>query len=520
MLIRFEQLAAGETLDADLCIVGAGAAGISMARELDGSSLRVLLMESGGLELDSATQDLYRGESVGRPYFPLEASRLRYFGGTTNHWGGWSAPLDASDFERRDWVAHSGWPIDRETLDPWYRRAQEVCELGAFRYAAGAWQAAGQRLLDLPAAQAEHKIWHFSPTRFGTVYRETLRRSSNVRVVLGASATAIRTHRDGRHVTSIGFAGRDGHRAEVRARRFVLACGGIETPRLMLLSTGSDPRGVGNRHDLVGRYFAEHLFIHVGTVVFEKGIDELPAYHDVYPWHGKELLAGIGPSAAYQRERRILNSSITIEPVRELSEGYIALRSVLRDVRGGEWPDDLTDDLTVVMRDLDGLARTTQKKLAGRWDSATLRARSEQCPNPDSRVRLGDERDALGLRRSLLDWRLTELDKRTAREAARLAADMLLRHEIGRARIVEWLLAEDLEWGPMTGCFHHMGTTRMSESPSEGVVDRDCRVHGIDNLYVAGSSVFPTAGFMNPTLTIVALALRLADHLDPQILGA
>jgi choline dehydrogenase-like flavoprotein len=250
---------AGTTLTADVCTVGAGAAGISIARELAHSPLDVCLLESGGLEYDLDTQQLYRGRSVGFPYFPLEIARLRFFGGTTNHWGGASRPLDDSDFEARDWVPHSGWPFRREALDPYYRRAHGVLELGPYAYDAGSWTTDERRPLRFEGESLRSAVLQQSPpTRLGQVYREELRRARNIRTCLNANLLEIETAPTGGPVTRLRVASLERNEFYVEARAYVLATGGIENPRLLLLSRRADPAGLGNEHDLVGRFCMDH----------------------------------------------------------------------------------------------------------------------------------------------------------------------------------------------------------------------------------------------------------------------
>ena len=185
-------------------------------------------------------------------------------------------------------------------------------------------------------------------------------------------------------------------------------------------------------------------------------------------------------------------------------------------------PDHLGRDIWDVVTDLDDVARgmfraTPDDPYHPPYDlSRPIRfyTRLEQCPNPDSRVKLIGEQDALGLNRIALDWQLTDLDKRSLRRSQELIGAEFGRLGVGRFKLDDWLLADDNSWPEdLHGGHHHMGTCRMSDDPKRGVVDRDCRVHGFDNLYVAGSAVYPTTGYVNPTLTVVALALRLADHL-------
>ena len=260
MILEAGAIAAGAQLDCDVCIIGAGAAGISMAAELEGSGLGIVVLESGGTVREDDTQDLYRGRTLGAPQFPLDLSRLRFLGGTTNHWGGLCRPFDPLDFQHRDWVPHSGWPIAFEELDPYYARAHEVCDLGPYDYTSDAWDGIGDpgpRLAREPAI-ALKVIQHSKPTRFAEKYEPLLRLSDTTRVLLHANAYEIVPSPSSRSVERVVVKLLDGRTFAVRPRAVVLACGGIENARLLLLSNRVTAEGLGNHHDLVGRYYMDH----------------------------------------------------------------------------------------------------------------------------------------------------------------------------------------------------------------------------------------------------------------------
>jgi choline dehydrogenase-like flavoprotein len=479
------------TLDADLCIVGAGAAGITLALELLDTPLKILLVEAGGLEYEPATQDLYRGENVGHPYFKLESSRLRMFGGTTGHWNGWVRPLDPIDFEERSWVPDSGWPIGRADLDPYYERAQRYVQAGPFDYSAPDWeQAAKARRFALARELVDTAVFQFSPpTRFGTVYRDRLRRARNVTVLLHANVVGIRLAPDRGRIERVDVATLTGKRFDARAARFVVATGGIETPRLLLASN------VGNEHDLVGRYFADHPHAPCALA----SLPEAPSLASLYALH------------EHVRRTDVRGVLVTTEQLMR-SEQTLQFSASL----------DRVEDDPFVPRDSDA---ETRRQDSGRPVAAleqglmhaakrhlfSLFMRAEQTPNRESRVTLADERDELGMPRARLDWRLSELDRKSIRTSVRALGRAFVAAGIGH--VYSRPEAEAEFWTGIEGGYHHMGTARMHADPRRGVVDRDCRVHGVGNLWLAGSSVFPTTGYANPTLTIVALASRLAQHL-------
>lgn len=503
--------------EADICVIGAGAAGITLGLEFADSSHKVLILESGGLEPDVESQSLYEGAIAGEPYPELDTARLRFFGGTTGHWGGHCCPFDPIDFEARPWVPYSGWPVTRADLDPFYERAHPICELGPYEYRPEAWREGAPDLIQFQTDKLIDRIWQSSPpTRFGERYRENLKRAKNVDVLLHANVVDIVLNDSAKAVEDIKIKSLDGKSGSVRAKHVVLACGGIENPRLLLASNKVMKTGIGNEHDLVGRFFLEHPHALIAFGVPLQPIrrfDPYTAFVDASIPAGKAVIqAKPGLSPELQRRERLLNTCVGLGVGYDRSDGYLAFRYIAKKVANGELPDDFGAAMMRVARDIGGLAGGLYNKLS-HTDFLWFDATAEQAPNPDSRVMLSDACDALGMRKLKLDWRLSEIDKRTARYTCRVVGEELARLNLARLRLDPWLLADDSNWVDIGARYHHMGTTRMSDDPKQGVVDRNARVHGVGNLYIAGSSIFPTSGYANPTLTIVAMAIRLAEHL-------
>ena len=502
------------TLQADLCIVGAGAAGITMARALAPTGLRVVVLESGGFEFDPEIQDLYSGSVAPAGSYALDSTRLRYFGGTTNHWAGFCRPLDAIDFRAREWVRDSGWPITAADLAPFYRRAQATCQLGAFDYDGKAWaQRIGKDAFEtLPIDEARFRtsIFQYSPpTRFGAAYRDELARSAAVQVFLYANATNIDVDDDGA-AAGVDVRAWKGAAFRVQARAYVLACGAIDNARLLLASNSKRVQGVGNDHDLVGRYFAEHPIVETGEIARARP-DSAVELYDGWTHAGTAGQGVLVLSEAAMAEHQLPNAGFFLFPQydEEQTEGFRAFMDIAHAARRGDLPNDLGTKLKAVLTDLDGVALPALRRLFRRGRFASrfrLRLFSEQVPNRDSRVTLTGERDALGMQRVELAWRLSEADHRGFETSFEMLGRAFGAADLGRIRY-------EINHADVGGGSHHMGTTRMSDDPRRGVVDANCRVHGVGNLYIAGSSVFSTAGCSNPTLTIVALAERLADHL-------
>jgi choline dehydrogenase-like flavoprotein len=492
----------GSVVDCDLCVVGAGAAGITLARELRATGLRLCVLESGGMQPDPSSQSLYAGRVSGQLLEPgseyLSATRLRYFGGSTNHWEGFCRPLDPIDFEERPWIPHSGWPFDHGHLEPWYRRAAQVLEIAPFGYGLGQLRPARGRPLALPAeTELETRVVHFSPpTRFGARYRSELREAENVHVLLHANAVELRSDAEASRVEHVEVATLPGTRFRVRARGYVLAAGGIENARLLLCSNSVQASGLANHNDRVGRFFMDHLFQEYdpGVVVMTAPARDMAFYSAPHRdrFLGHASLGLLVFSADAQRRHRLPNHGIA---------GFRPLAP------GSEPP--LGREVASAAADLARLAPGGPGRGVHPF-RAHLGITSEPLPHPDNRVTLADDTDALGVRRARLHWSLGSEEKESLVRTVEVFARALGSSLQGRARVQ---LSSRYRWSRMRTSSHHVGTTRMHRDPRRGVVDPDGRTHGVANLYVAGSSVFPTAGQANPTLTLVALTLRLAEHL-------
>jgi choline dehydrogenase-like flavoprotein len=515
--------ASGEAIEADLCIIGAGAAGIALAREFAGRRTRVLVVEGGGLQADARSQDLYRGESIGPLPYDLASTRMRFFGGSTNCWTGYCAPLSALDLAPRPWVPYSGWPIGIEALAAHYPRAQQLLDLGRFDYTTAGFEGEGGSMLRFDPARLVNRFWQRSPpSRFGPKFRAELAAAENVRILLDANAVELLADRDAKRVGGLRLATPDGTRALVRAHGFVLAAGGIENARLLLLSRSRQPQGLGNHHDLVGRFFMEHPFVLAATIAPVGDAGWVRDYSDFALPGGGRGTAGIGPSDEAQQRELTLDAIATLFAGRvDPNSGSQALGRLWEAFSRRELPGDWSEDVLRVLADLDDAAAAVYHELRDQPHPAPLLdagrlnliVHVEQAPDPENRVTLGEERDELGLPRARLRWGLGALERHTVERVSRLVAEEFGRLSLGRLRYEDWLPPPAAGWPEVSIKCHHIGTTRMSDDPRRGVVDRDCRVHGIENLWIAGSSVFPTSGFANPTLTIVALTLRLAGML-------
>jgi choline dehydrogenase-like flavoprotein len=454
----------------DCCVVGGGPAGATLALRLAQLGKSVALLEGGDLDFSDESQAVYRAEVRGDPYFDLEYARLRYFGGTSGHWNGWCRTLDPIDFESKPAFPEARWPISKADLDPFLSGAAAILELEPQRP-------------DRPVGQGVNRIFFsFSPpVRFGEKYREMFEHSPNI--VLSKNSNVFRFEVEDDAVTAAEVLDYAGGRTRVRARNFVLACGGIENSRILLHGNAAAEGRLVPEDRALGRYWMEHPHFTLGSVVlFQRD------------W-GRRFFA-LAPET--QRELGILACGL-----RYLPEAYSGTRKTIADLLCiapalGEW----------------ALRQTGRRLLCG----GRLHAAWEMEPRAENRVSLSDsETDQFGVPRAVLTWRKTERDLATARETAMRFGAYLAEADLGRVRLQDWV-RNDGDWPELDelGGYHHMGGTRMSDDPATGVVDRDMKVWGRKNLYVAGSSVFPSGGHANPTLTIVQLSLRLADHLARQ----
>lgn len=552
MIVDSDKIPDRATLSTDVCVVGSGAAGITLAVELDRAGVDTVVLTGGQRRERSQDRDLYRGSvQPAGSHEPLEENRRRAFGGSTIAWGGRCVPLDPVDFEPRTWIPYSGWPISYSELLPYYHRAVELCEAGPFAFdAAIAFSPARAQMIDgfdgPDVTSSSLERWS-PPTNFAKRYGDTLRNSHRIRTVLGGHAVHIGLHDDGRRVEHLRAATRPGHSYTIRARRYVLAAGGLENPRLLLAANDVQRDGIGNANGLVGRFYMSHL---LGVAAKATVVDRGSSFR-----HGFE----VDPAGVYcrrrfaltpqaQTERQVGNAmaSFIRPPISNaahrdplfsaafLAKHYvdIARRGSVR-ASAAAWragAETRRPHLSVIRQAsprtvVSALGLLNQRYFAKRRlpmllaDAASpehhLCFQTEQVPNRDSRLSLTDDQDAFGLPRIAVAVAFDELDVFTVVELHRAIAGRFSASGTGCLHFdekrVREQVAEDLRH--FNSQAHHLGTTRMGESAGTSVVDATGRVHDVQDLYVVGSSVFPTAGHANPTLTIVALAVRLADHL-------
>jgi choline dehydrogenase-like flavoprotein len=528
LLTDFNSAPEGATFHADVCIVGAGAAGITLAMELLASGKHILLVEGGDLRQSEESQSLY-GIARTSPYFDPKRSRLRYFGGSTNHWEGSVRTFDPIDFEKRPWVANSGWPFSYQDLVPYYDRAFTYIDVPErFREEVPVLRHLEAFRQSLSSGGFQARVGYSSaPTRFGKKYLEQLRAAPNVTILTRANLMSINESPDRRSVKSLTICNYKRQSGTIAAANYIVALGGIENARALLLSDAVTPGGIGNEYDLVGRHFMDHPVIE--GLVFYPRADFVKAWQEGRFAHNSRTY-GVSLQASEEmlRQERLCNARMPLDwaPKIHTSRGIESAHQIQKALGGPEELDQVLVHLGNVFGDADLILEQWRRKKgyapmvdrADEYGGHVVQMMMEQWPDPENRILLTQDRDALGLRKGRIAWRLPQAERDGFKRLVALFAKGVGAQGLG---IVRSLVEED-ETGRrfdelMNYGHHHMGTTRASAEPRTGVVNADLRIHGRENIFMAGSSVFPTGSHVPPTTTIVATAIRLADHLKKRM---
>jgi len=505
-----------QALETDVCVIGAGAAGLTVGLLLARRGLQVVMLESGGEQHETPIHNLNRCEFAGRTFLGANEGRFRAFGGSTTRWGGQILPMQPIDFEARPWVSASGWPIAYSDLVPAYKAALHLVGLDrCIESDADVWRSVGQTAPRFgEGLQPYFSRWCPEPD-FSRLFRAEIARRSNLRCVLHATVTGFRVK--GGCIVQASARNLAGRLLDVRARRFVLCVGGIETPRLLLhpLEGGGNPPWAAL--DLIGRYLQDHPGLTCADIVPRRRSEMHRLFDNVV--HGRtRYQPRLRVTDKEQRRRRLLQASCSIIFQSNRADALSRARSIGKDLLSGHAPRK-------ALRDLIGAAplvarvgwRTFIRHRAFNFDDMGFRLgiQLEQQPDPDSRVTLSNNVDALGLRRARIDWKINSSEIETVAAVAEMCKRAFMVAGIGEVDVDADVASQSHDLTRrMVDQNHHNGTARMASTPNEGVVDRDLRVFGTSNLYICSSAVFPTGSFSNPTHTLIALGIRLAEKLS------
>ena len=529
MLIDACQCDSIMTMQADICIVGAGIAGLALASEFLLTRHQVIVLESGNEHITSQSQSWFKGRLTGAPAHPLTQSRVRAYGGSGTRWTGQCIPMQAIDFEKRHAIADSGWPVTRTQLEPYYQRAQAFFGLINPHDDVNQWQEQQGR----PLQPATSDLLSADVTRFarpldvGQSLKASISNSHNVNVYINAPVTNLELSADEKQLATAQVKLPNSGMLRFKAGAFILACGGVENSRLLLASNHQRSSGLGNEHDNVGRYFMDHPYLTPGYWRPSSAVTKIPlslienfaalaagdcAAHAVYTLNEtvrrSESLLGCGGYFICMENYETSS--------RYFSRGSQALVALADKVKRHRLPDndmpglisDLLKDPGSVLSTLQGRVHSVLKKQT----RYALRLQVEASPLRHSRITLTTDKDAAGIPEPCINWQMCADDWRSVDRFRQVFAEAIESQGLGQL-IDDTSVTADGWPSSMQGGKHHMGGTRMHDDQRLGVVDKHLRVHSLPNCYVTGSSVFPTGSWVNPTLTLTALTIRLADHL-------
>lgn len=579
-IVHINNLPTGQPIDADVLIIGGGACGLTVARELAGSGLRIVVVESGELAESEEYEALNQVEladgcfsdeeidfreschSIHTEYWSGRLQpfgvRCRVFGGSTHAWAGKSAPFDAIDFDERDWMPGSGWPISRKELQPYIDKAATILDLGPARFDAGMWEVLGR---SAPKPELETEVfrsffWHFARStlsasdvmRFGPEFRANA--VPDVQVILGGTVTNTITDQEGGRFKGVEIASLSGSSRTLHAKAGVLSAGAIENARLLLASTDAHALGLGNREGQVGRNLIDHPM----ALVARFGPDfarEIALRFGFFGFHSGRrshlAMHGLALTEAYQRQHRSPNGALYMAEDRAVDDPFSALSRILHR-RSGNPMRDLVHVMRSPVRFGLGLGiglvrhKATPPRVSNAIVNAAIRffpntvanefrygklpykltgfrveAIAEQAPCEANKVELSQKTDRFGMPLARVHWRAGPQERECLVRQGHMLVEQLSKSGIPAPELEPWVADNRPEDGVVIDLGHPMGTTRMSPDPARGVVNPDLRLHDVKGLYCVGGSVFPTSGHANPTLMMLALSVRLAEHLRVEL---
>jgi len=505
-------------IETDILIVGSGPAGISLGLQFEGTKHRVIILESGGRSPKPEYENLNTGKNTGPLFLDLSNSRKRCLGGASKIWAGVCRPLEVEDFQKRKAVPFSGWPISKKDLDPYYNDAAKLVGIDPSLLYQEGWDRDFEVAVNFPFdkklnSNVKGKLFQQISTDqrdFGVKYEKNLENSKNIRVLLHGTLTDIKLSSSSEVVSEVEVSSLDNKKRAIRAEKIILACGALENPRILLLANKSHKKGLGNSRGNVGRYFMSHPgFSAIAQIIKQDG-RSCPKKAKL---HEEKLQMNIEFNEKIKNKKLLIGHNFTFKN-KEKKDLRLA-RKIKRRLLSGELTFSEVWDIYLNMP-YSSAFRDAACKIQGKdyfredWYGGVA---IEQIPNPNSRLSLENDIDSFGQKKISFHWdKISDLERESVRKIVRTMGIELGRLGMGRLKYEENLIDGSV-FEISDSINHQMGTTRMADSPKDGVVDKDCRVFGINNLYIAGGSVFATAGSVNPTFTIIALSLRLADHL-------
>jgi choline dehydrogenase-like flavoprotein len=448
----------------DYCVIGSGPAGITLSLKLAKNNKKILLVEAGGINITQESQMLYEGQVIGDEYLALDTCRLRYFGGTSNHWSGVCRTFDASDFDSKESFKENKWPINKSNIDKYIDEASNILEIPKIPK-------------DMKSLSQDIKTIHFvnsPPVRFKDKYFNEINDSKNIFLSLNTNCINLETN--GHSITGAILKNRI--QKKIKSKNFILATGGIENSRLLLWSNELSNYQVVKNYKSLGRYWMDHPNFDVGeAVMFNKSKHDYFSNYFAITDKKKADLGILNARIGFSENNRSLKQSIL--------------------------------DLKCMAPKLSNFLEFNQDIVCG----SNIRAVWEQEPTLNNRIELSKEIDLIGVPKTNLYWKKTKKDINTIRKTLETFALSFVEQKLGRIKIYPFIESGEFPSNHSLASSHHIGGTRMSNDSNLGVVDENCKVHGQSNLYIMGSSIFPTGGYTNPTLPIIQFALRLSDHL-------
>jgi choline dehydrogenase-like flavoprotein len=525
LILNAENFSEPKEFSCDICIVGAGVAGIVVARELLGSNKSIIMMESGHELYNESIQNLYKSNRKPKIFPDTSVSRLRMLGGSSNHWGNSTERLDPIDFEKRGWVPNSGWPFSYSTLEPFYNTAEKYCGVGDYddQYSLDYWLEKAPFKDYFPDSELMKSAIIKSsliPVRFFKQYGPDLLEDENVQIISGANITEVDYSPESENISGISFNTIKSIKHTIKAKLFIMCLGGIENARMLLNFNQDYDDRIGNLHGNVGRYLMEHPTIRGAHFYPLNG--RLPSmYESIYK---DEIMLKarlkLKEETQYKYETNNLRMMLVARTEEALSHGVSSAHILSNHFENADIADNFGTHLVNVLSDIDVLANIFAKQTFDfelnedvfKFSGYQLVSMIEQTPDRSNRITLSDKEDILGIKKINIDWTISDEDKNLAWRSLDLIAKDPSINRKGRFRVLKE--RESRLWSSQLGFgSHHIGTTRISSSYKTGVVDPKCRVYGTNNLYIGGSSVFPTGGHVPPTLTIVAMSIKLADDI-------